>query len=143
MKIVRWVILCVLLLFAGGTLLSKHEPPTAIVTVNHARIETVEKNYNWYYGLFYLNRVSGHSDIIFNMLHTKVIKPGTKAKINFADHSNPKLMAYIWRDRKTGPELAVHKSQITLPKKPGTYVILLQSQWTRGSSDYVFSVKVQ
>jgi hypothetical protein len=146
MKKVWLLSLCLLFLSLSSGCSSEHEPPDAIVKVNHAQVETAKGTYEWRYGLFYLEAVVADAispSKIAQRMQTQTVTPGAKAKIIFSNHSNPKLKAHIWRKEQEGPELPIRQNQLALPTKPGTYVILLHAKWIRGNSYYVFSVRVQ
>ncbi|MET1249301.1 hypothetical protein ABWW58_10970 [Sporolactobacillus sp. STCC-11] len=144
MNKIGFLLLCLLLLTMNGCS-SEQEPPDAMVKVNHSQVETGKGTYEWRYGFFYHNAVVADASSpskIAKRMETQPVTTGDKAIISFSDQSHPKLTAHIWRNEKEGTELPIRQNQLALPRKAGSYVILLHAKWVRGNSYYAFSVKV-
>ncbi|MCO7127210.1 hypothetical protein NIE88_15680 [Sporolactobacillus shoreicorticis] len=145
MKKVWLLSLFLLFLSLSAGCSSEQEPPNATVKVRHSQVETGKGTYEWRYGFFYHNAAVADAispSKIAKRIETRPVASGDKAVISFSDQSHPKLTAHIWDHEKARTELPVHQNRLTLPTKPGTYVVLLHAKWIRGNSDYVLFVKV-
>lgn len=144
MKKIGLIFVCMMLVIISSCSSLSKEPPDAQVTVQHKKVETRKGGYEWSYWLIsHTYTTADASSQWTENLRTQSVEPGQKATGSFSDHSQPKFSAHIYNHYRKGTALPVKKNQITLPTKPGIYVILIQAHWRPGKSDYAFSVKVQ
>ncbi len=134
---------CMMLFTVSSCTSISTEPPNVQVTAQHKKAETRKGGYEWSSWLFSRTSVGADASSQWTeTMHRLSIDPGQKATVSFSNRSHPKFSAHLYNQYRKGSALPVHKNTITLPTKPGIYVILIQAHWRSGKSDYAFSVNV-
>lgn len=70
------------------------------------------------------------------------VSPQSKIKINFKKQPE-KVEVEKWMNNDESEKVIVEDNSISVPNEKGKYIYIISGRWDKGSSSYIFSIKVK
>ncbi|WP_447403063.1 hypothetical protein ACE1MS_22805 (plasmid) [Lysinibacillus sp. fkY74-1] len=129
-------VLIIMLLNAG--------PPKPIVLSANNKITIVQGSYCWkkIIGTECVDKISPPEILDNNKIVPFSVSPQSKIKINFKKQPE-KVEVEKWMNNGESEKVIVEDNSISVPNEKGKYLYIISGRWDKGSSSYIFSVKVK
>ena len=130
------LVLIIMLLNAG--------PPKPIVLSGDNKITIEQGSYCWekITGTECVDKISPPEILDNNKIVPFSVSPQSKIKINFKKQPE-KVEVEKWVSHGESEKISVEDNVISVPSKKGTYIYIISGRWDKGSSSYIFSIKVK
>jgi len=129
-------VLIIMLLNAG--------PPKPIVLSGNNKITIVQGSYCWkkITGTECVDKISPPEILDNNKIVPFSVSPQSKIKINFKKQPE-KVEVEKWMNNDESEKVIVEDNSISVPNEKGKYIYIISGRWDKGSSSYIFSIKVK
>ena len=119
-------------------------PPKPIVTVEGTKITLVQGSYCWkrIAGTGCVDKISPPEILDNNKIVPFSVSPQSKIKINFKKQPE-KVEVEKWMNNDESEKVIVEDNSISVPNEKGKYIYIISGRWDKGSSSYIFSIKVK
>lgn len=120
-------------------------PPKPIVTVEGTKITLVQGSYCWkrIAGTGCVDKISP-PELLENKKITPVpVSPNSEIKIKFTKPPIDEIEVEYWLNNSESPLVTVEDDAFTAPKEEGIYIYSVSGRWAKGSSSFIFSIRVK
>lgn len=142
-KIIMTILFIVLLSILAILLTSG--PPKPIVTVEGTKITLVQGSYCWkrIAGTGCVDKISPPELLENKKITPLPVSPNSEIKIKFTKPPIDEIKVEYWLNNSESPLVTVEDDAFTAPKEEGIYIYSVSGRWAKGSSSFIFSIRVK
>ncbi len=142
-KIIMTILFIVLLSILAILLTSG--PPKPIVTVEGTKITLVQGSYCWkrIAGTGCVDKISPPELLENKKITPLPVSPNSEIKIKFTKPPIDEIEVENWLNNSESPLVTVEDDAFTAPKEEGIYIYSVSGRWAKGSSSFIFSIRVK
>lgn len=146
MKGVKIIIITLFIVVSVMTIMLLNAgPPKPIVLSEDKKITIVQGSYCWkkITGTECVDKISPPEILDNNKTIPVSVSPQSKIKINFKKQPIDEIEVEKWMDQGESEKIKVENNVFSASNEKGTYIYIISGRWDKGSSSYIFSVKVK
>ncbi len=134
-----------IVVFALMVILLNSGPPKPIVSAEGKKITLVQGSYCWnkIIGFECVDKISPPDILENNKITPFPVSPNSEIKIHFKKPPIDKIEVGKWLDKSERALIKVEGDVFSAPQEKGIYIYTVSGRWEKGSSSFVFSIRVK
>ncbi|MGE7842564.1 hypothetical protein ACQKNX_17355 [Lysinibacillus sp. NPDC093712] len=134
-----------IVVFAIMTILLTSGPPKPIVSAEGETITLVQGSYCWnkIIGFQCVDKIPPPDILEIKKITPFPVAPNSEIKIRFKKPPIDEIEVEKWLSNSESPLVKVEGDVFSAPQEKGIYIYTISGRWDKGSSSFVFSIRVK